>query len=89
MTRNISLDWAKRWSVAHEDWPGNPNLERVMDTYNNNDGQKIAGYNPSLGDDQLKDMTLKWVDRGLLRRLSGDKSHLVPTDSTGRKWRSF
>lgn len=35
MARDVWYDFAKKWSDAHENYPGNPEIEKTMDLHNN------------------------------------------------------
>ncbi len=63
---------ANEFLELHENFPGNPPLEKIMDTHNNDEGHKIAMQFPSYGmrwsDEQLKSLCVAALHNGKLIR---------------------
>ena len=47
MTKAVGIVLAKAYGDAHEEYPGNPNCERLMDLHNNGQGISAALGSPS------------------------------------------
>lgn len=81
LTINIDRSWANNWTKAHEEFPGNPPQEKLMDLRNNLNGQQIGiAYQT---DDRSKSGCLAATKVGRLTRLVGGQ--IVPSNNDGRK----
>lgn len=68
-------NWAKQWTDAHEEWPGNPPLEKQMDLHNNKLGRDIFSARRHIR--EVKED----IKNGKGKRIVSGR--LVPTDRTG------
>ena len=81
LTINIERSWAHAGTKAHEEYPGNPALEKLMDLRNNLNGQQIGmAYETN---DRSKSGCLAATKVGRLTRIVGGE--LKPSNDDGRK----
>jgi hypothetical protein len=83
LTVNIERQWAIDWTNAHEDYVGNPPLEKSMDLNNNLNGQQIGAARPKAYHFQLENACLAATNVGRLVRIVNNE--LVPSNAEGRK----
>ena len=81
ITIGIDRKWALDWTNAHEEFPGNPAQEKLMDLRNNRNGQQI-GVAYETGD-RSKSGCLAATKVGRLTRLVNNQ--IVPTNDEGRR----
>jgi hypothetical protein len=81
MTINIERSWTHSWTKAHEEYPGNPPLEKLMDLRNNLNGQQIGmAYQTN---DRSKSGCLAATQVGRLTRIVAGEHK--PSNNDGRK----
>lgn len=81
IAKEISTDWARLWTMAHEMNASPSNKYRQMDEFNNIQGTQILKSNPSLSTVSLIRRCLDLVENGSLREVKSGK--LVPTTIDG------
>lgn len=83
LAKNISIDWAQKWTIAHED---NVNsIYTQMDLFNNSIGIEFVKINQHLTNEQLANSIEELVDIGKARKIQNGK--LIT--STGEKKRNL
>lgn len=80
LTINIDRKWSNDWTKAHEEFPGNPANEKLMDLRNNLNGQQLGiAYQTN---DRSKSGCLAAANVGRLTRLVNGQ--IAPTNAEGR-----
>ena len=79
--RSVGPIITERFGNAHENFSGNPALERAMDLNNNRVGREISAANPDVPLSALEALIFRATIDGDLSKISGPS--LVPTNQAG------
>ncbi|WP_439681813.1 DUF6973 domain-containing protein [Embleya sp. MST-111070] len=79
LTQRFGVDWAAKYTTAHEGLTGNPGHREAMDLYNNDLGRRIAQEHPNASPAELADHIDRAIREG--RAVVVDRNHeLVYSD---------